>query len=173
NKEEIDSWIPELLKENISALTIHLRTKKELSDVPANWDYIKKIKKLIEKNGKEILLIGNGDVKDLKDAKEKAEKYNCDGVMIGRGVFGNPWFFNSNQNEKITLEEKLKALLDHTQVFEKELSKPRHKSFDVMKKHFKSYINGFEGAKELRVKLMETKNSKEVEKIINDFLKQI
>ena len=173
NKEEIDTWIPELLKEDISALTIHLRTKKELSDVPANWDYIKKIKKLIEKNGKEILLIGNGDIKNLKDAEEKALKYSCDGIMIGRGVFGNPWFFSSNQNQKITLEEKLKVLIEHTQIFEKELLIPKHKNFDVIKKHFKAYVSGFEGAKELRIKLMETKNSKEVEKIINDFLKKI
>jgi len=170
NKEEIDTWIPEILKEEISALTIHLRTKKEMSDVPANWEHIKKIKKLIEKSGKEILLIGNGDVVDLKDTKEKTEKYNCDGIMIGRGVFGNPWFFSS-KNTEISLEEKLKVLIEHTQIFEKELSKPKHKSFDVMKKHFKSYVNGFDGAKELRIKLMETKNSKEVEKIINDFLK--
>jgi tRNA-dihydrouridine synthase len=75
NKEEIDNWIPELLKEDISALTIHLRTAKELSlGFPANWDYIKKIKELIKKSGKEILLIGNGDVVDLKDAEKKAIK---------------------------------------------------------------------------------------------------
>ena len=72
NKEEINTWIPELLKEDISALTIHLRTAKELSLVPANWDYIKKLKELIKKSGKDILLIGNGDVKDLEDAEKKS-----------------------------------------------------------------------------------------------------
>jgi nifR3 family TIM-barrel protein len=193
NKEEIDSWIPELLKEDISALTIHLRTKKELSLVPANWENIKKVKKLIKKSGKDILLIGNGDVKDLEDAKEKALKYECDGIMIGRGVFGNPWFFSSNppknflktapsetkgqgthtffKNSLIEeIEEKLKVLIEHTQIFDKKLLRPKHKNFDVMKKHFKAYVHGFSGAKELRIKLMETKNAKEVEKIINDFL---
>jgi nifR3 family TIM-barrel protein len=178
NKEEIDSWIGELIKEDISALTIHLRTAKELSLVSANWDYLKKIKKLIEKSEKaspigprprEILLIGNGDVKDLKDAEEKAKKYGCDGVMIGRGVFGNPWFFNQNQ-EPVHGEEKLRVLVEHTQIFDKELAKPKYKSFAVMKKHFKAYVNGFDGAKELRVKLMETENAKQVEKIVNDFL---
>ena len=175
NKEEIDTWIPEILKEDIKALTIHLRTKKEMSDVPAIWDYVKKIKKLIEKSGKEILLIGNGDVKDLDDAKEKAQKYGCDGIMIGRGVFGNPWFFNfsSSYMGKSSIEEKLKVLIEHTQIFERELLKPKHKHFAVMKKHFKAYVNGFDGAKELRVKLMETENSKEVEKIVNSFLKNI
>ena len=172
-KEEIDTWIPELLKENISALIIHLRTAKELSLVPANWDYIKKIKELIKKSGKEVLLIGNGDIKDLKDAEEKVAKYGCDGVMIGRGVFGNPWFFSGRLKSDISIEEKLKILIEHTQIFEKELSKPKHKNFSVMKKHFKAYVNGFEGAKELRVKLMETENSSKVEKIINDFLSKM
>ena len=170
NKEDIDNWIGELLKEDISALTIHLRTTKELSLVPANWDYIKKIKELIQKSGKDILLIGNGDITSIKDGEEKALKYGCDGVMIGRGVFGNPWFFLLEEKKDISIEEKLKVLIEHTQVFDKELLKPKHKNFAVMKKHFKAYVNGFDGAKELRVKLMETENSKQVEKIINDFL---
>ena len=196
NKEEIDRWIPELLKEDISALTIHLRTAKELSLIPANWDHIKKIKKLIEKSGKDILLIGNGDVADIDDAKRKYEKYGCDGIMIGRGVFGNPWFFNGTRvnfsslrpslgasgskrdpreqkiySSSIFLSDKLKVMVEHTQVFDKELAIPKHKSFDVMKKHFKAYVNGFEGAKELRMKLMETENALQVEKIMKEFLK--
>jgi len=173
NKEEIDIWIPELLKEDISALTIHLRTVKEMSLVPANWDYIKKIKELIKKSGKNILLIGNGDIQSIKDGEEKALKYGCDGVMIGRGVFGNPWFFTGRENADISIEERLNALIEHTQLFEKELSKPKHKSFAVMKKHFKAYVNDFKGAKELRIKLMETENATEVRKIVNDFLSKM
>lgn len=190
NKEEIDKWIPELLKEDISALTIHLRTTKELSLVPANWENIKKVKKFIEKSGKDILLIGNGDVTNLEEAKEKALKYECDGIMIGRGVFGNPFFFLEGKRPEliegqrpfysargemdvVSISEKLKILAEHTQIFDEKLLKPKHKNFSVMKKHFKAYVNGFEGAKELRANLMETENAKEVEKIINDFLKKI
>jgi len=174
NKEEIDTWIPEILKEDISALTIHLRTKKEMSLVPANWEHIKKIKKLIEESGKDILLIGNGDVLDLKDAKEKAEKYGCDGVMIGRGVFGNPFFFSEKERPELAEGqiERLEILIEHVKIFERELLLPKHKNFAVMKKHFKAYVNGFTGAKELRIKLMETEGAKEVEKIIREFLKQ-
>jgi nifR3 family TIM-barrel protein len=177
NREEIENWIPELLKEDISALTIHLRTAKELSLVSANWDLMKKIVKLRNKINPEILIIGNGDVVDLKDAEEKALKYGCDGIMIGRGVFGNPWVFkrsaleSSKRTDLNSFKERLQILIEHTQIFDKELAKPKHKSFAVMKKHFKAYVNGFEGSKELRVKLMETENSKEVEKIIKDFLK--
>lgn len=173
NKEEIDTWIPELLKEDISALTVHLRTVKEMSLVPAKWDYIKKINELIKKSGKEVLLIGNGDITSIKDGEEKAHKYDCDGVMIGRGVFGNPWFFSGREGREIPTKEKLSALIEHTELFEKELSKPKHKSFAVMKKHFKAYVNDFKGAKELRIKLMETENAKGVKNIIDDFLKKM
>ncbi|MEK7088700.1 MAG: tRNA-dihydrouridine synthase [Patescibacteria group bacterium] len=178
NKEEINTWIGELTKEDISALTIHLRTSKELSLVPANWDYIKKIKELIKKSGKEILLIGNGDVVDIDDARKKYKEYGCDGVMIGRGVFGNPWFFSEKKQDlesskRSCLEERLLVLIEHTQIFDKELLGPKHKNFSVMKKHFKAYVNSFDGAKKLRAKLMETNSSKEVERIINDFLKKI
>lgn len=166
NKEEIDKWIPELLKEDISALTVHLRTKKEMSLVPAHWEYIDRIKKLIKKSGKDIPLIGNGDVQNLEEAKEKVKKYGCDGVMIGRGVFGNPWFFSSYNP---SLEEKLKVMIEHTKLFEKELGEI--KSFNVMKKHYKAYVNDFRGAKELRIKLMDAPNAKEVERIVNNFLK--
>ncbi|MFA6257426.1 MAG: tRNA-dihydrouridine synthase [Candidatus Paceibacterota bacterium] len=182
NKEEIDVWIGELLKEDISALTIHLRTTKELSLVPAHWNHIKKIKELIKKSGKDIILIGNGDVVDINDARKKYEEYGCDGVMIGRGVFGNPFFFAKKnvlsevEGHEIyvpSISDKLKILKEHTQIFDKELSGPKYKSFAVMKKHFKAYVNDFPGAKELRVKLMETENAKQVEKIINDFLRKI
>ena len=128
------------------------------------------------------LIIGNGDVESLEDAKQKAKKYGCDGVMIGRGIFGNPWFFSgckgqSLKNSKRTvlkepsIQKRLEALVEHTKLFEKELDK--YKSFALMKKHFKAYVNGFDGAKELRIELMEAKNSKEVEKTIKDFLKKI
>lgn len=168
NKEEINDWIGELVKEDIQTLTVHLRTKKEMSKVPANWSHVDKIKKIIKKSKKNILFICNGDIKDMKEAREKITKYGCDGVMIGRGVFGNPWFFDE-QKKDISTKEKLDALVEHTKLFEKELG--GIKNFDVMKKHYKAYVNGFDGAKELRIKLMEKKNSKEVENAIRSFLK--
>ena len=173
NKEELDTWIPELLKEDISALTIHLRTAKQLSLVPANWDYLRRIKELIEKSGKEILLIGNGDIKSMHEARARALEYGCDGVMIGRGVFGNPWFFGADQGEgkgERSIVDKLNVLIEHTNLFEKQLSIPKHKSFAIMKKHFKAYVSGFEGAVELRSRLMETNNAGEVEKRVRAFI---
>jgi nifR3 family TIM-barrel protein len=163
NEELIDSWLPYLLKTKPAALTIHLRTRKEMSTVPARWELMPKILKLRDKYSAKTLILGNGDVKDVRGAKEKCKKYGCDGVMLGRGIFGNPWLF-AKRKTKLTPKKKIKALLEHIKLFEKLFS--GIKNFGVMKKHYKAYISGFEGAKELRVELMLTKNAKEAVNIL-------
>lgn len=177
NKVEIEEWAKTLLEAEPAAITFHLRTRKEMSKVPANWDLITVARDLAKGTG--TLILGNGDVKDLADAREKAEKYNIDGVMIGRGIFGNPWLFS----ERIpSTEEKLKVAVEHTKLFE-DLFRPGEtndklfgghtKSFAIMKKHFKAYINGFDNAHELRLKLMEAENAGEVERLVAEFLRQM
>ena len=165
NSIDYKSWLTEILKEKPAALTIHLRTKKEMSKVSAHWELAKDIVKTVRGIDKDVVLIANGDIKSLEEGKEKALSSGFDGVMIGRGVFGNPWLFNSTLKKEITTKEKLKVLLEHTKLFNKLLSK--QKRFDVMKKHFKAYVTGFDGAKELRIKLMATENVKEMKKILN------
>ena len=174
NKIEIEKWITALLEEDLAALTVHLRTVKEMSDVPAHWELMKQIVKIRDDMGKNTLIIGNGDVISIEEAREKCERYGCDGVMLGRAIFGNPWLFNC-QRDTLTelgvskcLFDNLKVMVEHTKLFEKLLGK--QKNFAIMKKHYKAYVNGWEGAKELRMKLMEAKNSREVEIIINEFL---
>lgn len=177
NKDEIDTWIPAILETKPAALTVHLRTRKEMSFVPARWEEMPRIKELRDKISPETVLLGNGDVLTVADARAKAKKYAIDGVMIGRGIFGNPWLFA----EKIpSVEERLRVCLEHTKLFEElfgsrsgvtgyTLHAARLKPFDIMKKHYKAYINGFDGAKELRVKLMEAKDVNEVERILKSF----
>src|SRR3989344_3852073 len=168
NKNKIETWIPELLQEDLAALTVHLRTRKEMSNVPAHWDLMKRIVEIRNEMKKETLIIGNGDVLNLEDAKRKVEETGCDGVMLGKAIFGNPWLFA----EKVpSIKEKLEVMIEHTKLFEKMLS--GHKNFAIMKKHYKAYVNGFDGAKELRVKLMEAENALQVENIANDFLGKI
>ena len=168
SKNQISEWIPFLLEQDIDALTIHARTRKEMSDVPARWEHVKEVVEIRNKIGVKTKIIGNGDVRSLEHGRELAKETGCDGVMLGRAVFGAPWIFS--RREKIpTVEQKLKIMLEHTKLYEKLLGKV--KNFAVMKKHFKAYVNGFDGAKELRVKLMETHNYKEVEKIVGGFLK--
>jgi tRNA-dihydrouridine synthase len=170
NKNEIDTWIRFLLEQKLPALTVHLRTRKEMSLVPAHWEYMKDIIALRDAISPETLIIGNGDVSSLLQAKQYIEKYGCDGIMIGRGIFGNPWFFSGKSNEEISIKEKLNVLVEQSKLFEKNLGKV--KSFAVMKKHFKAYISNFEGAKELRIKCMEVNNSKELAKIFKDYIKE-
>ena len=169
DKKEFKKWLTALLEENPAAITIHARTKKEMSLVPAHWDIITeavKIRNEFDPSPNHTLILGNGDIRNIADAEEKAKTFGADGVMIGRAVFGNPWLF-ANVKKIISTKEKLSILLEHTKLFEK-INKGQN--FDVMKKHFKSYVSGFPGAKELRIKLMTSKNAKEAEKIILVFL---
>ena len=169
NKDEIDEWIPTLLETGLDALTVHARTRKELSAVPAKWEYIARVVELACNT--DTLIIGNGDVESLEDGRKKAHETGADGVMVGRGIFGDPWFFNSKvSRDDIPINERLQVLIEHTKLFEKKLGDI--KNFAVMKKHFATYVVGFDGAKELRMKLMETRSAKEAEKVITTFLKK-
>lgn len=169
NKNQIDEWVPILLKEDIAVLTMHARTRKEMSKVPARWEHIKECVEIRDRMGVDTLIVGNGDVKDIKDAKQKVEETGCDGVMLGRAIFGNPWLFDQEKTE-ITVEERLRVMVEHTKLFEKELG--GIKNFAIMKKHYKAYVEGFDGAKELRIACMEAQNADEVEKLVDEFLKK-
>ena len=169
NTDEIATWIPALLEEGIAALTIHARTRKEMSKVPARWEHVKQVVEIRDRMGVDTLIIGNGDVKDIADAKQKVAETGCDGVMLGRAIFGNPWLFDQARGV-IPLEEKLRVMVEHTKLYEELLGEI--KSFSIMKKHYKAYVNNFDGATELRHKLMESNSSAEVEALIEEFLKK-
>lgn len=167
NKVELETWLPEILKEHPAAVTIHARTRKEMSKVPAQWEFVKRAVEIRDELKSETLIFGNGDVVDIDDARRKCEEYGCDGVMLGRAIFGNPFLFKEGYSP--SLEEKLTTLIEHTKLFEEILGST--KNFAIMKKHFKAYIRDFDGAGELRGQLMETNSAQEVENIIQEFLK--
>ncbi|HVT74929.1 MAG TPA: tRNA-dihydrouridine synthase [Candidatus Paceibacterota bacterium] len=168
NKNEIATWIPEILAEKPAALTIHCRTRKEMSLVPARWEHVREVTALRDRISPETLIIGNGDVRDMADARAKAKEFGADGVMLGRAIFGNPWLFSGKTP---TLEEKLSVMVEHTKLFEELLGGV--KSFAVMKKHYKAYVNGFDGAKEFRMELMECDTAGEVAAKVEVFLTKI
>jgi len=171
--DELATWVPALLEEDIAALTMHLRTRNEMSDVAAHWDLAPKLVALRDKHAPHTLLLGNGDVESLADAREKVSASGMDGAMIGRGIFGSPWFFSGRTPE---LDERLRIMIEHAELFEALYKSDRakkdgaHKNFDIMKKHFKAYCAGFDGSKELRLKLMEAGNAAEVRTITEAFL---
>ncbi|MBU6321456.1 MAG: tRNA-dihydrouridine synthase [Patescibacteria group bacterium] len=162
NAESIDEWIPALLETKPTALTVHLRTRKELSLVPAHWEVMPRIVALRDQLAPETRVIGNGDVQSLDEAREKCAEYGCDGVMIGRGIFGNPWVFAGRASEDTPLPEKLAALVELAHAFE--ALRPA-KNFAILKKHIKAFVTGFDGAAEFRATLMAAENASELEDI--------
>ena len=153
HKESLDEWLTALLEAAPAAITLHLRTRKEMSLVPADWELMKKAVEIRNRVNPDVLLIGNGDVQDLDDARAKVAASGGDGAMLGRAMFGNPWVFAGRKPEDTPLAEKLAALIELTHDFEK--LTPR-KNFSILKKHIKAFVTGFDGAAELRARLMET-----------------
>lgn len=194
NADAIDTWIPALLSEAPAALTVHARTRKELSKVPADWGRIARVVALRDTLAPDTKVIGNGDVLSREDAFAKLQASGADGAMVGRALFGNPWFFhptkrlptrltalpthgvnrdtimttdtNDTSLEYITLEERLDVLREHTELFVELLP---FKNFAVMKKHYKAYVSGFAGAAELRGRLMEAPDVATVREIVMSY----
>jgi nifR3 family TIM-barrel protein len=167
NNDSIEEWLPQILSASPVALTLHARTKKEMSKVDAHWERVARAVEIRGALGSETLIIGNGDLKDIEDARNKIKESGADGAMLGRAIFGRPWLFSNSQESQNT-SSQLKILVEHTKLFEELLGDI--KSFAIMKKHFKAYVEGFPGAKELRVELMEAQTAAEVEKIVSAFL---
>lgn len=168
HKENLEEWMGAILETKPAVITLHARTRKDLSLVPARWEEVARGVAIAKGTG--TLIMGNGDLKDLADAREKVLATGADGAMLGRAVFGNPWLFDSARAyESIPLKEKFEVMMEHTHLFERLLGDI--KSFALMKKHYKAYVNGFDGAREIRMKLMNAENADEVERIARRFLR--
>lgn len=163
NQESIDTWIPELLSEAPEALTVHLRTRKEMSAVPAHWEFMERVVALRDTHSPQTLVLGNGDIKSLEEAKQKVKETGCDGVMLGRAIFGNPWLFTGREFTDVPPEERIQALRTLAEYFS-ELTPAKH--FHILKKHFKAFIQGWPGAAELRSELMQTCSREELEAVL-------
>lgn len=159
-KDELETWLPSLLSTGVAAITLHARTRKEMSLVPARWERVMRAVEIRNSLASKTLIIGNGDARSRADAHEKALVSGADGVMLGRAIFGNPWLFHPERDvHAIPLTERLSILVEHSKLFEELLP---HKSFAIMKKHYKAYVQGFDGARELRMQLMNAGNADEV-----------
>lgn len=149
---EIEGWIGFLLKQNLDMLTIHGRLAKEGYSTPSRWEELKECVKLRDEISPNTLILGNGDIKDVKQGGEYVRKYFLDGYMVGRYILNNPWFFSGR--EHIALGERFDVLRKHMELY---LSKYRDiKSFSSQKKYVKGYVNNFDGASEIRQELLES-----------------
>ncbi len=185
-RDVLEEWLPKILSAEPAAVTIHARTRKEMSAVPARWERVKRAVEIRNELGSKTLILGNGDLKDLEDARQKVAETGADGAMLGRAIFGNPWLFqnlreptqkNPSSGAPLTAKgfsasvvTRLRVAVEHSKMFENMLGDI--KNFALMKKHFKAYVEGFTGAKELRMQLMETTNAQQIEEIIEAFLKE-
>lgn len=163
---EWHDWLSHVLKQDIANLSIHLRTKKEMSDAEAHWELIPEIKKLRDEIAPDTLLTINGDILDYQMGLELAEKYDVDGVMIGRGVFKNPYAFEKSGKEP-TSEELLDLFRLHLDLYDKYSKKLEMRPFRNLRRFFKIYVKGFPGASELRNELMSTESTDEVREILD------
>ncbi len=161
-----ERWLTFLLEQGIDALTVHGRTVAELSKVPAHWDEIGKVVKIRDRMKIPTVIVGNGDVADVKDAIAKHQTYGVDGVMIGRGIFNNMWAFDRSGPHVGTPKELLDIMERHVRLFD-EVWKDR-KNFPILRKFFKIYVSGFRGATEWRVRCMETNSPEEILAILTE-----
>ena len=165
--DEWREWLKHVFKQDIANLSIHLRTRREMSKVDAHWELIGEIKELRDEIAPDTLLTINGDIPDRKTGLELAEKYGIDGIMIGRGIFHNPYAFEKEPREH-TSAELLDLLRLHLDLFDK-YSQEETRLFKPLRRFFKIYVRGIRGASELRHQLMSTNTTDEARELLDEF----
>ncbi|HEY8999603.1 MAG TPA: tRNA-dihydrouridine synthase [Candidatus Saccharimonadales bacterium] len=156
------SWHELLLRQNLSMLTIHGRTRVQMSAVPADWEMIGKVRELGDRIAPATYIVGNGDVRNYAHARQLAERYNLDGIMIGRGIFADPFAFATySQWESFTKQQRLELYAQHVKLFA-ETWPGDERNIVVLNKFCKIYVNGFDGAKELREQLMRSQTAEDL-----------
>jgi tRNA-dihydrouridine synthase len=167
--DEWRDWLTHILKQDIVNLSIHLRTRKEMSNVDAHWELIPEIKKLRDEVAPDTLLTINGDIPNRQVGLELARKYDIDGVMIGRGIFKNPFAFEKEQREHSS-QELLDLLKLHLDLYDQYAKEYEARSFKSLQRFFKIYVKGFKGASQLRHQLMSTESTDEARAMIDSFV---
>jgi len=170
--EEWREWLTHILKQDIVNLSIHLRTREEMSQVAAHWELIPEIKALRDQIAPQTLLTINGDIPDRQTGLKLAEQYGVDGIMIGRGIFKNPFAFEKEPREHSTTEY-LDLLRLHLDLHDQYSNQLEARPFKALQRFFKVYVKGFRGASELRNQLMSTSSTDEVRKMLDEFTQQM
>lgn len=167
--DEWHDWLKFLLEQDIAVLTIHLRTKKEMSKVDAHFELIPEILALRDEVAPQTLIQINGDILSVKQGLDLAKKFpGIDGIMIGRGVFANPFVFEE-ESRTHSKEELLELLKLHLDIFDEYATRFEIRKFEPLKRFFKIYVREFDGASDLRVRLMEAKSTGEVREVLAEF----
>jgi len=162
------TWHELLLQQNLDMLTLHGRTQREMSAVPAHWDLIGEVRKMRDQIAPDTIFVGNGDVQNRQQGLELAKKYQLDGIMIGRGIFHDPYAF-AEQSPWLdfTKEQRIALFAKHVELFV-ETWKDNERPIAPLNKFCKIYINHFDGAKELRERLMDANSTEELLDILHN-----
>jgi tRNA-dihydrouridine synthase len=171
-ENEVDTWIPFLVKQNLSCIALHGRTYKQLYHGKADWQAIGQAKEIIDAQVTlnptltKPLLLGNGDIQTLEQAHELCNKYKTDGALIGRSFLGKPWLLSAEPVEGLAEQKLFDIILEHSKLQEEFDSK----NFFRVRKHLAWYCKGFKGASELRQQLVLSNNFEDVKNILQNFL---
>lgn len=165
DKDIAENWMSELIPAKPDMITVHGRTLKQLYTGRADWDSIRRAARVVRDAG--ILFLGNGDITNMADALDKISQYEVDGVMVGRAVQGNPWFFSDHSP---SLDERLDAILEHAEILANMYPQIW---FIHIRKHLAWYANGFHGAKDLRTELIRVNTLADVREIVERFRKNL
>lgn len=155
-------WFSFLSKFALAEVTIHGRPIKQGNSGPVNWEEIKIAKEILKAKG--ITCLGNGGVKSLKEAAQKSQDYDLDGVLIGQAALGNPWFFKENYQP--TKQEIFAIILEHGQLAQDFFGE---KGFVSVLKHFSWYPRGFKESKKLKTEILKTKNIDQAREVLKRF----
>ena len=173
NIEEVAERLQEV---GIKALTIHARTRTQMYKGKADWEYISKVK---NNPNIEIPIFGNGDIDLPETALEYREKYNIDGMMIGRGAIGYPWIFNEIKHffqtgEKLplpTIKDRLEAVRQHAEWSSE--WKGERSGLIEMRQHYSNYFRGIPHFKEYRTKFLQVLTMQEMESVLEEIYTQL
>ena len=177
NQWVTEEWVGFLLQQNIAALTLHGRIAKEMSHFPARWEEIGKAVEIRNTVAPRTKILGNGDVSSYQDGLDKVETYGVDGVMVGRGIFANPWIFAADGNAQSGARPRLELLRDHLRLWQRTWAadptvKPL-RNFEAMKKFYKMYLRDFDEAAEMRAELMQLHSVGESIEEVNQLLEKV
>jgi tRNA-dihydrouridine synthase len=162
---DTEAWIEQLMETKPAAIILHGRTQKQQSDGLADWEEIAKGRNIRDRIYPETKFLGNGDVTSIAHGLELCNQYNLDGVMIGRGIFHNPWFFDP-QYKLPSKSDKLDQLLLHTKLFEQNWGGKRN--LNILKRFYNIYTSDFDNAAKLRAELMEAKTFEDVYLLVHN-----
>jgi tRNA-dihydrouridine synthase len=179
DRNVIDEWLPTLLEESLAAISVHGRTLEQAYKGEADWDAIGRAVEIAK--GSSTLILGNGDVRDLRDAYRRVRETRVDGVLIGRAAQGNPWLFRDKESVKqalrtnsalvidstpVSLAERFQVIMEHSEHFENFCGPSR---FMAMRKHLTWYCRNFRGAAEMRLNMTRANSAKEVRQCLMEY----